>query len=102
MKSSAQRRRSKAQIKDDKAREEQRKVEIQAKLLAYNQMERQLDAANAQNKELEQVNSMVHQMFEEGVIKQNDGGSFEAVVDPNERSFIQSKRRELREQSEAS
>jgi len=39
MKSSAKRRRSKAQIKEEKKQEEKRKDEIQAKLLAWDDLE---------------------------------------------------------------
>ena len=93
MKSSAKRRRSKAQIKEERKQEELRKEEIQAKLLAWDDLEAALRKETARNKELEEVNSYVGQMVEDGIIKQTANKVFEAVVDPNEREYIQSKRK---------
>jgi len=59
MKPSAKRRRSKAQIKEERKQEEQRKEEIQSKLLAWNDLERELEASDAKNKELQAVNNVV-------------------------------------------
>ena len=42
MKSSAKRRRSKAQIKEEKKEDERKKAEIQAKLLSWNDLESEL------------------------------------------------------------
>ena len=50
MKSSAKRRRSKAQIKEEKKQEEKRKVEIQAKLLAWDDIEAELEKQIENNK----------------------------------------------------
>ena len=88
MKSSAKRRRSKAQIKEERKQEEKRKEEIQAKLLAWNDLEAALQKETARNKDLEEVNAFVGQMVEDGVIKQTGNKVFEAVVDPVEREYI--------------
>jgi hypothetical protein len=93
MKSTAQRRRSKAQIKEDKAKEIKQKEEIQAKLLAWDDLEAELEKKISENKKLTEVNSIIGGMVENGVIKQVGEREFEAVVDPEERSHIQSKRR---------
>ena len=45
LKQNTTRRRSKAQIKEDKKKDEQHKMEIQAKLLAWDDMEKQLPQA---------------------------------------------------------
>ena len=93
MKPSAQRRRSKAQIKEDKLREQQQKEEIQNKLLAWSDLEAELEKQIAANKQLREVNEVVGQMVEDGIIKQTGEMQFEAVVDASEREQIQSKRK---------
>ena len=85
--------------------EEKRKQEIQAKLLAWDELEAELERATADNKRLTEVNQKVGQLVEEGIIKQNEDDSFVAVVDPLEREFIQNvntKRRQSLNQSAAS
>ena len=93
MKPNAKRRRSKAQIKEEKKQEEKKKEEIQAKLLAWDNLEAELENQIHRNKQLEQINGVVGQMVEDGIIKQTGEMQFEAVVDPLERQSIQSKRR---------
>ena len=93
MKSSCKRRRSKAQIKAEKKIEDQRKEEIQSKLLAWDSLEAELEKQIEKNKELTEVNHKVGQLVEDGVIKQVADGNFEAVVDSSEREHIRSKRK---------
>jgi hypothetical protein len=69
MKSTAKRRRSKAQIKQERKDEEKRKEEIQAKLLAWDDLEAELEKKIQENKELAEVNQHVGQMFDNGVLK---------------------------------
>ena len=88
MKPSAKRRRSKAQIKEEKAQEQQQKLDIQAKLLAWDNLEAELEKQIADNKQLTEVRDVVGKMVEEGVIKQTGNREFEAVVDPSERDQI--------------
>ena len=57
-------------------------------------MEKQI----SDNKQLREVNSVVGQMVEDGIIKQTGDKSFEAVVDPSEREQIQSKRKTMQEE----
>ena len=59
MKSSCKRRRSKAQIKAEKKIEDQRKEEIQSKLLAWDSLEAELEKQIEKNKELTEVNHKV-------------------------------------------
>ena len=47
MKETAKRRRSKAQIKQEKEEEQKRQLEVQAKLAAWPDVERQLENANS-------------------------------------------------------
>ena len=93
MKPSAKRRRSKAQIKEERKQEEKRKAEIQAKLLAWDDIEAELETKIEENKLLKRVQSQVQGMWEEGQIKEVRSGVFEAVIDPVEREQIQSKRK---------
>ena len=93
MKPSAKRRRSKAQIKEERKQEEKRKAEIQAKLLAWDDIEAELERKTEENKLLKRVQSQVQGMWEEGQIKEVRSGVFEAVIDPVEREQIQSKRK---------
>ena len=93
MKPSAKRRRSKAQIKEERKQEEKNKAEIQAKLLAWDDIEAELERKTEENKLLKRVQSQVQGMWEEGQIKEVRSGVFEAVIDPVEREQIQSKRK---------
>ena len=93
MKATAKRRRSKAQIQEERKQEEVKKQEIQAKLLAWDELQAELEAKTIQNQQLIEVNNAVGQMVEDGVIKQTGERQFEAVVDPDEREQIQSKRK---------
>ena len=69
MKPSAKRRRSKAQIKEQKMEEEKRKEEIQAKLLAWDELEAELEKKIVENKRLTDVNQAVGNLVDEGVIR---------------------------------
>jgi len=100
MKPSAKRRRSKAQIKEERKQEEARKRELQAKLLAWDGMEAELEKQKHANKQLTEVNHKVGQLVEDGVIKQVADGGFEAVVDPDEREHIRSKRKSAEQKIE--
>jgi len=68
-------------------------LDIQAKLEAWSDLERELAVRQDKIQKLEEVSNVVGQMFDAGVIKQTPDGSFEAVVNPNERDQIQSKRK---------
>ena len=72
MKASAKRRRSKAQIIQDKIDAERKKAELQEKLVQWDQMEKALNEAKEQNAILQEQTQDVQQMFENGLLKKND------------------------------
>ena len=41
-----------------------------------------------ENQQLQAQNQQVQEMFDDGVIKQDDSGSYVPVMDPNEKAFI--------------
>ena len=90
MKASAKRRRSKAQILEDKANALKKEAEIEEKMAQWEQMERELREFKKQNSLLEQQTKDVQKMFEDGLLKQNDQGQYEAVLDPAESEYIRS------------
>ena len=59
MKPTAKRRRSKAQIKEERKQEEAKKTEIQEKLLAWDEMAAELESKTIQNQQLIEVNNAV-------------------------------------------
>ena len=56
----------------------------------WEQMERELREFKKQNSLLEQQTKDVQKMFEDGLLKQNDQGQYEAVLDPAESEYIRS------------
>ena len=72
MKASAKRRRSKAQIIQDKIDAERKEAELQEKLAQWDQMEKALNEAKEQNAILQEQTQDVQQMFENGLLKKND------------------------------
>lgn len=105
MKETAKRRRSKAQIKADKEEELKRKEEIQAKLLAWPQLEKQLQQAQARVAWADSVNDGINGMMDSGILEEHEDGSFHAVADPVRREQNASKRKirktQLHQQQEA-
>ena len=91
MKASAQRRRSKAQIKEEKKAEERKQKEIAQKLSEYEEMKQKLEQAEDLWKEKENYRQLCDSLYENGVIKQDVDGSIVAVEDVQEREQIRSK-----------
>ena len=90
MKASAKRRRSKAQILEDKANALKKEAELQDKLAQWDQMQRELNQYREQNQLLERQTQDVQKMFEDGVLKTNENGQYEAVLDPAESEYLKS------------
>ena len=90
MKASAKRQRSKAQILEDKEVALRKEAELQEKLAQWDKMESELNEFKKQNKLLEEQTKDVQRMFEEGILKQNDEGQYQAVLDPAESEYIRS------------
>ena len=106
MKASAQRRRSKAEVLEDKAGTMRKERELQEKLQQIQQMEQQMQAMRDENQKLQSGVQQVEAMFDEGLIKHADDGSFVAVENPAEREHIKkqitmSKRKQTMSAAEA-
>ena len=97
MKASAKRRRSKAQIKEEKNQEERKQTEVAEKLAAYQEMEEKLKLAEEMFKEKEYYRSLCDGLYNDGVIKQDIDGVIIAVDDPVERESIRTKSKQKTE-----
>ena len=67
MKASAARRKSRAQIQEEKLQEQQREVQIAAKMAELQQMQQQADQVNA-------TKAHVEQLFKDGFLFRDDNG----------------------------
>jgi len=76
MKASAVRRRSKAQILEDKEKALAREQEIKDKLAAWDHLTAALQESEMKRQKLEQDHIHVQNMFDEGLIKVGDDGSY--------------------------
>jgi hypothetical protein len=88
MKASAVRRRSKAQIIEDKMQDSKKRRDIEEKLQQWQQMEAALEAAQDKIRETEVVHEHVQGMFNDGLLKINNDGGYLVVDDPAERSKL--------------
>ena len=100
MKASAKRRRSKAQIKEEKKAEERKQSEIAKKLSKYDEMEEKMKQAEALYEEKEQYRQLCDSLYNDGVIKQDVDGSIIAVEDQSERESIKTKSKQKKEQTQ--
>ena len=96
MKASAKRRRSKAQILEDKQKALAREQEIQDKLQAWDQLTAALHDSEMKRQKLEQDHQHVQVMFDDGLIKVGDDGSYQAVRDESEQSQIKAEVQETK------
>lgn len=69
MKISSKRRRTKAEIKDDKRYEEQKKEEVAKKLAGFDEMVARVHLMNNQLAEQKSALGHVQSMFDEGILK---------------------------------
>ena len=53
-------------------------------------MEKALNEAKMQNDVLQEQTRDIQMMFEDGILKKNDQGQYQAVIDPAESEFIRS------------
>ena len=91
LKASAKRRRSKAQIKEEKAQEERKQKEIAKKLATYDAMEQKIMEQDTLIEEKDQYRLLCASLYDEGVIKQSEDVSIIPVEDPLEREGIRTK-----------
>jgi hypothetical protein len=97
MKASAQRRRSKGQIKEEKKEGERKQNEVTEKLAAYKEMEAKVNQAQALFEEKEHYRQLCGELYDNGIIKQDADGSIVAVDDPVERESIRTKSKQKTE-----
>ena len=90
MKASTKRRRSKAQIMEEKEAALRKDTEIKEKLAAWNQLEAALEKSEREKEELIRKTNDVQRMFDEGILKCGPDGNYQAVVDPAESEQIRS------------
>ena len=100
LKQNTTRRRSKAQIKEDKKKDEQHKMEIQAKLLAWDDMEKQLQQAQSKIQWASGIESGFEALLAKGIMEQQANGSYSVIGDPKKQTEIAQKRRLQRHQME--
>ena len=95
MKATANRRKSKLQLKEEKLQAEAQAAEVQAKLANY----AQLEAANNDMQEKLGMAAVLHnsvqKMFDEGLLAQDPDGNYRVVDDPGERAQICSKTKSI-------
>ena len=91
MKATSKRRRTKAQIKEEKKAEERKQQEVAKKLAEYDDMKAKVKDAEQLFHEKENYRQLCASMYEEGIIKQDNDGIFVPVDDPLERESIRSK-----------
>ena len=75
MKSSSKRRRTKQEIKDQKAEEIRREQEIQDKMSKYDELQLRMQQMEESMSEQQQNMEMVNRMWEQGILKQGSDGN---------------------------
>ena len=88
MKASAKRRRSKAQIMEEKEAALRKETELKEKLAAWSQLEAALEKSEREKEELLRKTNDVQRMFDDGILKCGTDGRYQAVVDPAESEHI--------------
>ena len=92
MKASAKRRRTKAEIEEEKLDTMKKEQEIREKLAAWEQMEAALEESERKNDKLRRQSESMKQIYEDGLIKKDDSGSYVVVDDPTEQEQIKARR----------
>ena len=87
-KATAKRRRSKAQIEEEKQQEKRQKQEGDAKLVEYERMKRGWQAMEYDVTTAMKVNAEVTKLFDEGLLKAGPDGKYQVVRDPVEEQRI--------------
>ena len=88
MKPSAKRRRSRAQILEDKEAALKKDQEIKEKLAAWDDLERALEESEKEREKMKTKYGKYKQLFDDGLVKKTIQGTYEVVQDPNEREHI--------------
>jgi hypothetical protein len=88
MKASAQRRKSRVQIQNEKLQEQQKQAEIAEKMRRFDQMQQEAAAAQENLNQLSGMKQQVDQMFEQGYIFKNPDGSLALANSEEQRLLI--------------
>ena len=96
MKATSTRRRSKAQILEDKAAAIKKEKDIKEKLDQMEAMQNELTQLREMRGQAAGLHDMVNNMVLEGHLKQNPDGSMVAVTDPVEQESIRSQYHETK------
>ena len=88
MKISAKRRRTKAQIQEEKKREEDRQAEIDRKLQLFDEMQPQFQQAQQSQERLNIYEGQMQQLYELGFLRQIEDGRFQAVNNFDEQQTV--------------
>ena len=91
MKESTKKRRSKQQIKDDRAAEERKQREVARKLAEYEQYRTSIEETKDLVAEKEHYRQLLGNLYVDGVIKEDANKNWVPVEDPAERESIRSK-----------
>ena len=94
MKASAKRRRSKAQILEEKMREQNKEAEYRQRMAQMEQMQHQWNEMVSNLNHANQIQAEVEELFDNGLIKKAASGKYVVVENARERENI-------RQQSEA-
>jgi hypothetical protein len=101
MKASAQRRKSRVQIQNEKLQEEQKQAEIAKKMRLFDQMQQEAAAAQENLNQLSGMKQQVDQMFEQGYIFKNPDGSLGLANSEEQRvQILQSVAKQPRDQDQ--
>lgn len=65
-----------------------KEAELQEKLAAWDQLEAALEESEKRQEKMKAKYDKFKQVFDDGLVKKNNQGLYEAVEDPNERALI--------------
>jgi len=88
MKMTSKRRRSKAQIKEDKRQEVLMKLQTQQKMARVDELQQQVATMEQQLNSSKQMQEEVQQMFDDGLLAGDPDNTFRVVDNPAEREQI--------------
>ena len=88
MKVSSKRRRTRAQIEEEKREDERKEAEIQAKLVRLDEIQPQLEMFEQNNERLQQFQEQLERLFDLGFMKQGENGSYQAVENWEEQQAV--------------
>ena len=88
MKASAQRRKSRAQIQEEKLQAQQKEAEVAEKMARFHEMEMQVAAAQQNLHQMGSMKTQIDQMFEQGFIFKNPDGTLGLSESEEQRAYM--------------